>query len=234
MRGIGNFGSAQIRNNTHSTSKRISFFCPVIVVSFCFTMSKIAEHEPKVEPYLDDVQHKEEIAVGETEADPHDPLGWTTARKFTILIIIGLWVFVGTFNMIIIGPALQIVPVDLDSSFSSSTYLIGGPLLAYGVASFCWVPLANRRGSRLVFVLTAVAAACMSVWGAKATTFGSLVAARTLASGFFASPETLAPQMIGDVFYIKDRAKGIAWINIVQATGYAAGPLFGSFIVQDT
>ncbi|KEF55245.1 uncharacterized protein A1O9_08899 [Exophiala aquamarina CBS 119918] len=197
-------------------------------------MSKTAEKEVNVEPYLDDVQHKEEITAEQIGSDPHDPLGWRTARKLSILAIIGLWVFIGTFNMIIIGPALQIVPVEFNSSFSSSTYLIGGPLLAYGVASFLWVPLANRYGSRLVFVLTAIAAACMSVWGAKATTFGSLVAARTLASGFFASPETLAPQMIGDVFYIKDRAKGITWINIVQATGYTAGPLFGSFIVQNT
>lgn len=192
------------------------------------------EQEAVVEHCPDVAQHQEKVGVRDVALDPHDPLTWTVARKLTIMMVIGLWVFIGTFNMIIIGPALQIIPVEFNSSFSSSTYLIGGPLLAYGVASFFWVPLANRFGSRLIFVLTAIAAACMSIWGAKATSFGSLVAARTLASGFFASPETLAPQMIGDVFYIKDRAKAITWINILQATGYGAGPLFGSFIIQNT
>lgn len=196
-------------------------------------MSKISEQEAVIEHYPGVVQQKEDVSMGTVDLDPHDPLNWSAARKLTILVVIGLWVFSGTLNMIIIGPALQIVPVDLKSSFSSSTYLIGGPLLAYGVASFFWVPLANRFGSRLIFVTTAIAAACMSIWGAKATTFGSLVAARTLASGFFASPETLAPQMIGDVFYIKDRAKAITWINVLQATGYGAGPLCGSFIIQN-
>jgi MFS family permease len=196
-------------------------------------MSKVSEQEGVVEHCADVVQQKEQVGVENDDLDPHDPLTWSAARKVTILTVIGLWVFIGTFNTIIIGPALQIVPVELNSSFSSSTYLIGGPLLAYGVASFFWVPLANRLGSRLIFVSTAIAAACMSIWGAKATTFGSLVAARTLASGFFASPETLAPQMIGDVFYIKDRAKAITWINVLQATGYGAGPLFGSFIIQN-
>ena len=197
-------------------------------------MSKSIEDAGFAEHCFDVTEERSQNSLDHADADPHDPLTWSRARKLTILAVTGLWVFVGTFNMIIIGPALQIVPVDLHSSFSTSTYLIGGPLLAYGVASFFWVPLANRFGARLVFVSTSTAAACMSIWGAKATTFGSLVAARTLASGFFASPETLAPQMIGDVFYMKDRAKAITTILILQATGYGAGPLFGSFIVQNS
>ena len=165
--------------------------------------------------------------------DPHDPLTWGLARKLGVIFVVGLWIFAGTFNLIIVGPALEIIPIDLHSSFASSTYLIGGPLLAYGVASFLWVPIANCFGVRTVFISTAVGAACMSIWGAKATTFGSLVAARTMASAFFASPETLAPQMVGDVFYVTDRAKAMTWITILQASGFSAGPLIGSFIVQN-
>ena len=73
----------------------------------------------------------------------------------------------------------------------------------------------------------------MDCWAAKATNFGSLVAARTLASVFYAPPETLAPQLIGDVFYLKDRAKAMTWVNILQASGFSSGPLIGSLIIQN-
>lgn len=165
--------------------------------------------------------------------DEHDPLNWSTARKAAILVVVGLWIFLGTTNMIIIGPALFIVPAEFGSSQASATYLIGGPLLAYGVFSFIWVPLGNRFGVRTVFVSTAIVAACMCVWGAEASSFGALVAARTLASGFFAPPETLAPQLVGDVFHLKDRAKVMSFVAILQATGFAGGPLIGGYIVQN-
>jgi MFS family permease len=165
--------------------------------------------------------------------DGHDPLNWSTSRKLLILAIVGVWIFLGTANMIIIGPALGVVTEEFQSSPSASTYLIGGPLLAYGVFSFIWVPVGNRFGVRAVFVITAVVAGCMSCWGAKASSFGALVAARTLASGFFAPPETLAPQMVGDVFHPKDRSKAMSIVGILQATGFAGGPLIGGYIVQN-
>lgn len=180
-----------------------------------------------------DVECRIEDISPEALKDWHDPLVWSTVRKLTILFIVGIWILLGTTNMIIIGPALQIIPAEFGSSFSSSTYLIGGPLLAYGVASFFWVPLANRYGVRLIFVVTAIAAGGMNCWAARATSFGALVAARTLASAFYAPPETLAPQLIGDVFYLKDRAKAMTWVGILQASGFTGGPLIGSYIIQN-
>jgi MFS family permease len=180
---------------------------------------------------IEELEAKIEPAMSAT--DPHDPLNWTTLRKLSIMLIVGLWIFLGTTNMIIIGPALQIVPQEFNSPFSTATYLVGGPLLAYGVASFFWVPIANRYGVRTVFVLSAALAGGMCIWAARANSFGALVAARTLASAFFAPPETLAPQMVGDLFHLKDRAKAMSWIGILQATGFAGGPLVGSFVIQD-
>jgi MFS family permease len=166
-------------------------------------------------------------------SDPHDPLTWSLSRKLTILLVVGIWILLGTSNMIIIGPALQTIPLEFNSSFNTSTYLVGGPLLAYGISSFLWVPLGNRYGVRLTFVVAALCAGCMDCWAAKATSFGNLVAARTLASFFYAPPETLAPQLVGDVFPLKDRAKAMTWIGILQASGFSGGPLVGAFIIQD-
>ncbi|OAP63485.1 hypothetical protein AYL99_02712 [Fonsecaea erecta] len=186
-----------------------------------------------IENRIAEVENKHQELGQDALVDPHDPLSWSTARKLTILVVVGLWILLGTSNMIIIAPALQIIPVEFHSSFNTSTYLVGGPLLAYGISSFIWVPLGNRYGIRLVFVLGSLGAACMDCWAAKATSFGSLVAARTLASMFYAPPETLAPQLVGDVFHFKDRAKAMTWVGILQASGFSGGPLIGAFIIQN-
>lgn len=164
--------------------------------------------------------------------DAHDPLNWSTVRKLSILIITAVWTFLGTTNMIIAGPTLLFVAKELDVSLNVTSYSIGGPLLAYGVASLIWVAFGNRFGVRLTFVGTSVIAGSLSIWAARAGTFGQLVASRTLASVFFASPETLGPQMVGDVFWLKDRSKAVSLLVIMQGSGFACGPLIGAFIVE--
>jgi MFS family permease len=174
----------------------------------------------------------EDVAQEENDHDAHDPLNWSGARKLLVLVVVAIWTFLGTTNMIIAGPTLFPISVDLSTPLADTTYSIGGPLLAYGVASLVWVAFGNRYGVRLTFVGTSLIAGCISIWGAKANSFGTLVAARTLASVFFASPETLGPQVVGDVFYLKDRAKAVSVLVIMQGSGFAAGPLIGAFIVE--
>lgn len=206
---------------------------PFLTMLSSTAIAASAKNEDMIEQHFQEIEHKDHAGSLDSENDPHDPLNWSGLRKLSILAVIGVFIFLGTGNMIIVGPALQIIPKELNSSFDTSTYLVGGPLLAYGVASFFWVPIANRYGARLVFVSSAMVAGCLCIWAAKATTFGSLVAARTLASAFFAPPETLAPQMIGDVFHLKDRAKAMTFIVIMQGSGFPGGPLIGSFIIND-
>lgn len=165
--------------------------------------------------------------------DANDPLNWSAAKKILILIIVSAWVFLGTLNMIIAGPTFYSVAAELKTDFSLMTYLVGGPLLAYGVASLLWVAFANRHGVRFSFVVTTFISASLGIWGAKATTFSQLVAARSLASVFYASPETLAPQVVADVFFLKDRSKAMALVLCMQATGFAMGPLVGSFVTEN-
>ena len=167
----------------------------------------------------------------ESSDDLHDPLNWSGARKVSILVVVAIWTFLGTTNMIIAGPTLFPISLDFATPIATTSYSIGGPLLAYGVASLIWVAFGNRFGVRLTFVGTSAIAGSLCLWGAKTSSFGTLVAARTLSSVFFASPETLGPQVVGDVFFLKDRSKAVSLLVIMQGGGFAAGPLIGAFIV---
>jgi MFS family permease len=194
-------------------------------------MEKCIQPNAYVEDALSQDQQGVSTLAHEHDNSPHNPLHWALSQKLVIMAVVGVWILLGTTNMIIIGPALPIIPADLNVPFSTSTYLVGGPLLAYGVASLFWVPLANRFGARLIYVSTSAVAMCFCIWGAKASTFTELVVARTLASAMFAPPETLAPQMVGDLWSVKHRATAMTWIGILQATGFSGGPLIGGFIV---
>ena len=174
-----------------------------------------------------------ENAPSAAEDDPHNPQQWPVSQKLAILSVSGLWILLGTSNMTIISPALGLISADLQSSIGDAPYLIGSPLLAYGVTSLLWVPLANRFGVRSVYVCTSLTAACFSVWAARASSFASLIVARTLASAMFAPPETLAPAMVGDVFHLSTRAKSMSFITILQAVGFAGAPIVGSATVSN-
>lgn len=165
--------------------------------------------------------------------DANDPLNWSALRKVIIITIVAAWTFLGTLHMIIVGSAFFKITAEFQNNFNLTTYLVGGPLLSYGLVSLVWVAAGNRFGVRLCFFLSAIVAGCFSVWGAEATTFSQLVAARTLASMGYASPETLGPQVVADVFFLKDRAKCMAFITGMQACGFAIGPLVGGFIVEE-
>ena len=186
------------------------------------------------EQYVEDLAvHEDNVPAHETASfDVHDPLNWSMPQKMLVLAVLCLWIFTGTTNGLINGSAFYTIAGEFSVPVANTSYLIGGPSLTYGVGSIFWVAFGNRYGVRLTFVLTSVAAACMSFWGAKATTFGSLMAARVLSALFYASPETLGPQVAGDVFLLKDRAKAVTCIVVFQGAGYALGPLFGAYIYE--
>lgn len=161
--------------------------------------------------------------------DPFDPLNWPRVQKLAILAVLCIWAFQGPAHMITIAPAFFVIAEDLKCSINVVTYLVGSPLLAYGVSSLFWVALGNKFGVRKCFVISSLVAGLFSIWGAKADSFGSLTAARTLASAFMASPETLGPQVIADVFYLNDRAKCMALFTLFESSGFAIGSLMGAY-----
>ncbi|KAK0758173.1 hypothetical protein N5P37_009474 [Trichoderma harzianum] len=188
------------------------------------------ENLPVVEPKL---SRRGLPLIPQPSDDPFDPLNFASWRKILILLVMCIWTIIGPLNMISVASAFFPISEELHMSLSSVTYLVGAPLLSYGVASLIWVSVGNRFGVRLVFVFTSLATGLFCIWGAVAKSSGSLIAARTLASIFSASPETLGPQAIADVFFLHDRAKCMGLYVLFQASGFAVGSLIGGYITAD-
>jgi MFS family permease len=188
------------------------------------------ENLPAVEPKL---SRRGLPLIPQPSDDPFDPLNFASWRKILILLVLCIWTIIGPLNMISVASAFFPISEELHMSLNSVTYLVGAPLLSYGVASLIWVSVGNRFGVRLVFVFTSLATGLFCIWGALAKSSGSLIAARTLASIFSASPETLGPQAVADVFFLHDRAKCMGLYVLFQASGFAVGSLIGGYITAD-
>ncbi|KAL6251955.1 hypothetical protein RBB50_002165 [Rhinocladiella similis] len=161
--------------------------------------------------------------------DPHDPLNFPFWQKASLLAILSYWAFLGTTNLIIVGPSFFELNQHYGASFTELSYTINGPLVAYGAGCLFWVPFSNIYGLRACFLVSSLCAASISIWAALASTFGEFVAARVLAAFFYAAPEAIGPQVVADVFFLHQRATATGAFTVFQFLGFSLAGLIGGF-----
>ncbi|KAJ5811775.1 hypothetical protein N7474_008076 [Penicillium riverlandense] len=164
---------------------------------------------------------------------PHDPLNFSHLEKGRVLIGLAYWAFLGTANLIIITPAFFEIAANYNTSLESVAYTVNGPLIAYGAGCLLWVPIGNLIGVRLSFLISAFGAATLSIWAALAPTFPQFVAARVLASLFFASPEAYGPQIVTDTFFLHQRAASTSVFTAFQFCGFTFAGFIGGYAAMN-
>jgi MFS family permease len=83
------------------------------------------------------------------------------------------------------------------------------PVLMLGASNIWWVPLSNWMGRRPVLLFATLLMTACSVWCAKADSFGSLIAARLLQGAGGGAADTVAPALIGDLYFIHERGRAM-------------------------
>jgi len=78
-----------------------------------------------------------------------------------------------------------------------------------GAANIWWVPLSNWTGRRPVLIIATLLMMLASVWAAKAESFGSLIAARIFQGVGGGAADTVAPALIGDLYFIHERGRAM-------------------------
>jgi hypothetical protein len=150
--------------------------------------------------------------------DPADPLNWPAWRKYSVLVCMSLWAWLSNFQAAGISSALPLmVPAFIRTEgplpFPTLTRLISVNVLLLGVSNIWWVPLANTYGRRPVTLFTLLLLTAFSIWAAVAESYDSLLAAR-LFMGLAAGPaETVAPDVVGEVFFIHERGRAMACVS---------------------
>lgn len=100
-----------------------------------------------------------------------------------------------------------------------------------GASNFLWVPLANTFGRRPIMLISLLMLVFFSMWAGLAKDFSSLLAARFF-MGFSNGPaDTIAPDIIGEIYFVHQRGRAMvstitSFICRVTADETAKGHLY--------
>jgi MFS family permease len=144
--------------------------------------------------------------------DPRDPLNLPAWHKAAALLAASTYAFVANYTSSVIAPALQLWPATFPQEpkpFSELAHIIAVHVLFLGASNIWWVPLSNWGGRRPVLLVAALLMTLCSVWCALAPSFGSLLAARILQGAGGGAADTVAPALIGELYFIHQRGRAM-------------------------
>src|SRR5947209_8700471 len=148
-----------------------------------------------------------------------------------------LWtVLAGLFSVgltiTILAVSLPRIAADLHSDTTTLTWVITGPLLAFGVVGPLLGKAGDIWGQKRMFILSLCAATVFAALTAVAWNAGSLIAFRVLGAGEGAAVGPASMALIMLVFPREDRVKAMGWWSLVGAGAPVLGVVAGGPIVQ--
>lgn len=82
-------------------------------------------------------------------------------------------------------------------------------VLFLGVFNIFWVPLSNWVGRRPVLLVATLLMTLSCVWAGVAKGYDSLLAARMFQGMGGAAADTVAPALVGDVYFLHERGRAM-------------------------
>ncbi|OQE18687.1 hypothetical protein PENSTE_c017G09021 [Penicillium steckii] len=175
-------------------------------------------------------QENELILVPQPSSNPADPLNWPNWRKIAVLACMSLYAAVGNFTSASIASAFPLYGTPLafnpPVSIGKLSRLIAVNVFMMGAANIWWVPLANIFGRRPIVLGNLLLLVFCSMWAGLTESFGSLLAARTLMGVAAAPSDTIAPNVVGEIFFAHQRGRAMFVLASDPSSGvFRAGNL---------
>ncbi|PKS08467.1 hypothetical protein jhhlp_004850 [Lomentospora prolificans] len=177
------------------------------------------------------------ILIPTPSSDPNDPLNWSQAYKYYMVVVICLAMMMS--NFLAAGPTIAIVSTAMDffptlpvpSAISRVAYFFTTTALLQGTSNFFWVPLTNKFGRRPVYITSYALYFACCVWLIFEKRYGAFLAGRILLGIGAGAAETIAPLSIADVFFLHERGFVMALYTCFLSIGVAGGMIIDGFIV---
>ncbi|KAL4861446.1 hypothetical protein BDV12DRAFT_208029 [Aspergillus spectabilis] len=170
-------------------------------------------------------------------SDPLDPLNWPMWLKAMSLTCMSLYAFATNLASASLSSAfpLMATPLGFDPPrpIGDLSYLVSVNVLMVGVANILWVPLAGVIGRRPVILLGVLLLTVSSVWAASTRNFGSYLTARIIMGTGGAAADTVAPIVIGEIFFTHERGRCMAIYTVMLASAPLIGGISGGYIAAN-
>ncbi|KAL4769352.1 major facilitator superfamily domain-containing protein [Aspergillus nidulans var. acristatus] len=169
-------------------------------------------------------------------SDPCDPLNWPTWRKTVVLTCMSVFAFIGNFTSSSIASVFPLYATPLafnpPVSMGRLSHLVAVNVLMMGASNIWWVPLANTFGRRPISLLSILILLFCSLWAGLAGTFESLLAARFFMGVGTGPADTIAPNVIGEIYFTHQRGKAMGFYTVFLCLGSLVGGISGGYIAS--
>ena len=154
--------------------------------------------------------------------DPNDPLNWPIWRRDVILLILCLLSIIASTLSPLLAANTLTLTLYFRRTFQDVALLTGWHLFGAGIAGFIFVASARVWGKRHLYLLGTIIIILSSIWGGASgggnigTTgqYRSLLAARVFQGVGLAPFEALVNASVGDLYFVHERGKRMAFSNL--------------------
>jgi len=152
--------------------------------------------------------------------------------KWSTYVTVCFFTFLATTNASKFTVAIGPLSKEFHVSSTKAGYLTCFNVLLLGVGNIFWVPLMRKVGKRPVFLTALPLLVATNIWGAKATSYNSLLASCIL-SGFASSAgDATVPAVVADLFFVHQRGTVMMIFHVALSCGFFLGPFINAYIVQ--
>jgi DHA2 family metal-tetracycline-proton antiporter-like MFS transporter len=155
----------------------------------------------------------------------------STGRRGVLLIVCSA-LFFGVLNGSGVAVVLPEIGADLGIDDADLSWVLSGFLLTYGVAIPFYGRLANRFGTRRLFLIGVGVFAVGSLLCAVATGLGTLLAARTVQAAGGAAVPGLGMTLASRAYPAARRGMVLGMVSATMGLGAAVGPLAAGVVAE--
>ncbi|CCC07192.1 unnamed protein product [Sordaria macrospora k-hell] len=216
---------------------------------------RVLEHVPGTTQYFDDPERPQYATEGTHEHlkcdrsgpvpivlvprptdDPNDPLNWPLWRRDLITLVLSITsVFATALGPILAADTVLLVSTLENVTFVKASLLTGHFLLGCGASAFLFVPSSRIWGKRHLFILGTILLIVTSVWTAASgsKSYTNFLWSRIF-QGVAAAPfESLVNAAVGDLYFVHERGKRMAFTNLAVFGGAFFTPILVGKISND-
>lgn len=158
------------------------------------------------------------------------PLWW----KIVILLNISFFNMLGNIFAAGVSSLIILFVEDLHMTVTKASQLSTWALLSLGISNLWSRPTAAYIGKRHTILISQVLFIACNIWGATAKTPNSLLASRIIGGLGGGVVETLAPEIISQMFPKHQLARAMIVYTLFLAAGAGVGPLIAGFVGTGT
>jgi EmrB/QacA subfamily drug resistance transporter len=154
------------------------------------------------------------------------------SSPWSVLVVALVGLFTVSVTITLLAVSLVDIAADIGSDETTLSWVITGPMLAFGVVGPAFGKAGDIWGHKKVFLLGLAGAGVFALATAIAWNAASLIAFRTLSASFGAATAPPAMAIINRMFDTEQRVKALGYFSLVSAGAPVLGVVIGGPLVE--